>query len=270
MQKLGCGNDTPAGPAGSGIMSGMRRRRGGRLHLSLARDTRRRARKAVSRSLSVSALSDLSFYIYYSVLYSSCTRQICHVDMTHCCPNASSVAATIAVHRFLFRMGDEDSCIWQRPRLTLCATARLVSAACRSAHALMASSSWGSWGRHRSALLSCRWVEGGLARAAAATAAFTVQRSDSWSSCHCSSVAAVWCSEEVAAAPVSMCALPRSCKGRESVRPRARVGAWRRWRGGDAGRRITVQYGEIKTTCNLWNSPEARVTTVTCIDFSIV
>ena len=128
--------------------------------------------------------------------------------MTHCCPNASSVAATTAAHRFLFVLrwvGDEDSGTWlnwQRPRLTLCATAKLVSAACRSAHALMASSSWGSWGRHRSALVSCRWLRGGLARAAAATAALTVQRSDRWSSCHCSSMAAAWCSEEVAAAAI--------------------------------------------------------------------
>ena len=107
------------------------------------------------------------------------THKKSYVDMTHCCPNASSVAATTAAHRFLFVLrwvGDEESGTWltwqQRPRLTLCATAKLVSAACRSAHALMASSSWGSWGRHRSALpahAARRWRVG---------SALTVQRSD--------------------------------------------------------------------------------------------
>lgn len=65
MQKLGTIHRRPAG---SGIMSGMRRRRGGRLHSSLARDTRRRARKAVSRSLSVSAIS-LVLYLLFSIVF---------------------------------------------------------------------------------------------------------------------------------------------------------------------------------------------------------
>jgi hypothetical protein len=61
VQKLGTIHRRPAG---SGIMSGMRRRRGGRLHSSLARDTRRRARKAVSRSLSRLGICDISRFIF--------------------------------------------------------------------------------------------------------------------------------------------------------------------------------------------------------------
>ena len=168
--------------------------------------------------------------------------------MTHCCPNASSVAATTAAHRFLFVLrwvGDEESGTWlnwQRPRLTLCATAKLVSAACRSAHALMASSSWGSWGRHRSALVSCRWLRGGLARAAAATAALTVQRSDRWSSCHCSSMAAAWCSdEEVAAADIHV----RSGDGRAARAAARSLGRVARG-GNSSGRRV-----QGSCTCNV-------------------